>query len=336
MSQPRIFGSIFSAVVLAALTLAGPGRAAAEDCLAGPNGSAPQGRHWHYHLDRVSHRKCWHLSAEGAKAGQSAGKPAAESPSGATPTQVAEPQPWVAPPVQAMPGAVSAEEQPIWNAMSPPQTADASVSGSVAAALGAGVPAVAGVPVTRAAGPAQGDPGQASGPGPASSPIATGAPIAAATAEAAPSPDPSATATMSLPTVGSAASAPETMAGEPQPVGRHHSVATIGGALALATGMGLAISGWLVRRRNALQHRDAAEHERDGPRFRDDPPPFPAPGPDVFRPRRRAPAELPVMTDEEIAEMINQAPGEEPRRVRVEELEETLRDVMQALRRSAA
>ena len=42
------------------------------------------------------------------------------------------------------------------------------------------------------------------------------------------------------------------------------------------------------------------------------------------------------MTDEEIAEMANQTPREVLRRVRVEELEETLRDVMQALRRSAA
>jgi hypothetical protein len=350
MSQPRIFGPVFSAAVLAALTLAaGPGRAAAEDCLAGPNGSAPQGRHWHYHLDRATHRKCWHVSSDGAKAGQSAGRPAAQSVTRATPTQAPEPQPWVAPPVQAMPRSGSPEAQPIWSAMSSPQTVDAGASGmgSGAAALGAGVPVVAGVPVAPAIEPAPSDPGQTAGPGPAPSPIATGGPAATATAapiaEASPNPDPSATDTMSLPTVAPAGSAPEKTVGERQPVGPHHSVAMIGGALALATGVGLAISGWLVRRRDALQHRDAAEHDRDVAHFRDDTPPFIPPGPEAFRPRRRAPAVppvmtaiLPVITDEEIAEIPIQTPREERRRVRVEELEERLRDVMQQLRRSAA
>jgi hypothetical protein len=35
--------------------------ARAEDCLAGPNGASPPGRHWYYRIDRASHRKCWYL-----------------------------------------------------------------------------------------------------------------------------------------------------------------------------------------------------------------------------------------------------------------------------------
>jgi len=37
--------------------------ARANDCLAAPNASAPQGQHWYYRIDRSSHRKCWYLHA---------------------------------------------------------------------------------------------------------------------------------------------------------------------------------------------------------------------------------------------------------------------------------
>jgi hypothetical protein len=45
---------------------------AATDCLASPKGTAPQGQHWHYRLERTTKRQCWYLRAEGAKAPQSA------------------------------------------------------------------------------------------------------------------------------------------------------------------------------------------------------------------------------------------------------------------------
>jgi hypothetical protein len=108
----------------------------------------------------------------------------------------------------------------------------------------------------------------------------------------------------------------------------------IGGALALATGMGLAISGWLVRRREALHHREAPGHDLDAAHFVDEASTFVPAGPEVFRPREKAQAVRLPLTDEAAAEAAE--PGEQPQRVRVEELEETLRDVMEALRKSAA
>ena len=63
---PRPIGSI--ALVATLLVLGGgvgvPGHTArADDCLIAPNSSAPQGRHWYYHLDRTNQRKCWYLRA---------------------------------------------------------------------------------------------------------------------------------------------------------------------------------------------------------------------------------------------------------------------------------
>lgn len=46
-------------------------QAAADDCLAKPNGSAPQGKHWYYHVERSSGRHCWYLHAEIPKVHQS-------------------------------------------------------------------------------------------------------------------------------------------------------------------------------------------------------------------------------------------------------------------------
>ena len=37
--------------------------ALANDCLATPDTSAPQGQHWYYRIDRSNHRKCWYLHA---------------------------------------------------------------------------------------------------------------------------------------------------------------------------------------------------------------------------------------------------------------------------------
>jgi hypothetical protein len=35
-------------------------------CLSAPNGTAPQGQHWYYHLNRTSGQKCWYLRAAGS------------------------------------------------------------------------------------------------------------------------------------------------------------------------------------------------------------------------------------------------------------------------------
>jgi hypothetical protein len=65
----KIIGPTASVAVIAALLLLGIGAslpvdsARADNCVAAPNASPPQGQHWYYRSDRVSHRKCWYLHA---------------------------------------------------------------------------------------------------------------------------------------------------------------------------------------------------------------------------------------------------------------------------------
>ncbi|KRQ01208.1 hypothetical protein [Bradyrhizobium manausense] len=70
-----LIGSIIAGAPLAAVSQNAPSAAAAastaaaaSDCLASPKGTAPQGQHWHYRVERGTKRQCWYLRAEGAKA----------------------------------------------------------------------------------------------------------------------------------------------------------------------------------------------------------------------------------------------------------------------------
>jgi hypothetical protein len=62
-------GTIRAIALLAVLPLTGlgvgaPGTVAyADDCLAAPNSTAPQGSHWCYRIDRAKKLKCWYLRA---------------------------------------------------------------------------------------------------------------------------------------------------------------------------------------------------------------------------------------------------------------------------------
>ena len=77
-----LIGSIIAGAPLAAVSQNAPAASttgaasttanAASDCLASPKGTAPQGQHWFYRLDRATKRQCWYLRAEGAKTTQSA------------------------------------------------------------------------------------------------------------------------------------------------------------------------------------------------------------------------------------------------------------------------
>lgn len=40
---------------------------AADECGAGPVGTAPPGSHWYYRLDRVTHAHCWYLGPQGMR-----------------------------------------------------------------------------------------------------------------------------------------------------------------------------------------------------------------------------------------------------------------------------
>jgi len=71
-----LIGSIVAGAPLAAISQTAPSAPvtanAASDCLASPKGTAPQGQHWHYRLERSTKRQCWYLRAEGGKVTQAA------------------------------------------------------------------------------------------------------------------------------------------------------------------------------------------------------------------------------------------------------------------------
>lgn len=87
-----LVGSIIAGAPLAAVSQNAPSAAstastatastanAASDCLASPKGSAPQGQHWFYRVERATKRKCWYLRAEGAKEGAQATQNAQATP----------------------------------------------------------------------------------------------------------------------------------------------------------------------------------------------------------------------------------------------------------------
>jgi hypothetical protein len=45
---------------------------AADECLSGPKGQAPQGGHWYYRVDRATKRHCWYLADEHVSPSQTA------------------------------------------------------------------------------------------------------------------------------------------------------------------------------------------------------------------------------------------------------------------------
>jgi hypothetical protein len=58
-----VFANFLTCVALT--TVAGSSARAADDCITGPKGQAPRGSHWYYNVNRVTHRRCWYLGAEG-------------------------------------------------------------------------------------------------------------------------------------------------------------------------------------------------------------------------------------------------------------------------------
>ncbi|MEK9280068.1 MULTISPECIES: hypothetical protein [unclassified Bradyrhizobium] len=62
----------------------------ADDCLASPKATAPQGQHWFYRIDR-SKRKCWYLRAEGDKAARTSTTQNAQTATSTTSTEPAAP-----------------------------------------------------------------------------------------------------------------------------------------------------------------------------------------------------------------------------------------------------
>ncbi|WP_298240730.1 hypothetical protein [uncultured Bradyrhizobium sp.] len=90
-----LVGSLIAGVPLAAVSQNAPATSSAAgpaaDCLASPKGTAPQGQHWYYRLERTTKQKCWYLRAAGdkdsAKAAQTAQATTEPSSDSAAPPQ---------------------------------------------------------------------------------------------------------------------------------------------------------------------------------------------------------------------------------------------------------
>jgi hypothetical protein len=87
--MPRSSAPIILAMLVAATSAPASAAPAADTCLAGPNGTAPEGRHWFYRVDRAKHRNCWYLGAQGAKIRRTATRP--RTPAPAEPAEPAGP-----------------------------------------------------------------------------------------------------------------------------------------------------------------------------------------------------------------------------------------------------
>src|SRR5215467_765087 len=58
-----VFASFLACIALTAV--AGRPAYAGDDCITEPKDQPSQGSHWYYHVDPVTHRKCWHQGAGG-------------------------------------------------------------------------------------------------------------------------------------------------------------------------------------------------------------------------------------------------------------------------------
>ena len=60
--------AMMTLVLIAAIATPSSRDAYADDCLAQPNGPAPQGQHWYYRIDHANNkRQCWHLGPDGPR-----------------------------------------------------------------------------------------------------------------------------------------------------------------------------------------------------------------------------------------------------------------------------
>jgi hypothetical protein len=80
-------------VLATALAFGAIGSAHAADCLAAPDGAAPEGSHWYYRLDRATKRKCWYLREAGipTRPADSPKTPQVASPAAEKPVRQATP-----------------------------------------------------------------------------------------------------------------------------------------------------------------------------------------------------------------------------------------------------
>jgi hypothetical protein len=115
LARAILVGALASVTLLAATNGAA---LAADTCLSGPKGTAPNGSHWYYRIDHATKRNCWYVRAEGGKpaaaqnSSVSQASPQAETPlqpsvadarAEANPADIAQPNAGAAQPAPPVP-----------------------------------------------------------------------------------------------------------------------------------------------------------------------------------------------------------------------------------------
>ncbi len=337
ISGPKLFIAIFTA--LTSIAAASPAASAADDCLEAPGSTAPQGRHWRYHLDRQTQRKCWYLgvAAPAMPASHAAAAPAqprttanAARPSAPPPAPIRPPsseqpalnEPTVTgttagtPPVPGWPGQGVGTSPPAFTAIVP-NAAEPAVPAS-------GAPMSQPSPEGAAA-------AEVVPPPPSQQPDAASTGAVAAAGDG-PSPTSTTTALVAQTAQPSAPTEPAIEVTQPaKPTGNGaRPFVVLASVLALAVVTGFAISRWLARRRDILHRRDMASFAasaamRGGA------------GRDVLRGLTTIDEVAPGAAAMEVVpgyETVRGRRGETD--VEMDELEDSLRSLMHALRRPAA
>jgi hypothetical protein len=305
---PCLFIALLAAPILTIAT--GGTASAADECLAAPEGPAPKGLHWFYRLDQKTRQKCWYLRDPAAKP-DSAAK--VDPPANADPTPKVVTPVTPNPPPAAEPGALSFGAAPA----SPPRPATTEPATRGLAPAAAAQPGAAGSADSlppdslsqrwsdQTSGIARRD------PAPAAAPVAV-------------EPAPSDAETLSIPPP---AVAPAAAATARRDDTAGHALAIIGG-VALAALSALAAARLLIRQRDVLYRPGL--HLQSGPR------------PGAFRRAALAldqPEPLPREAQGEAAGKVVQARAPEgapaAESAVPEDLEESLRRVMRALKRAA-
>src|SRR5262245_38564892 len=89
MRLTLVVPAILTACVVAVSWSTKSGHAESQ-CLAAPNATAPEGRHWYYRLDRATGRRCWYLGAKGMTVRQAIPRRPLPSPRPAEPADAPE------------------------------------------------------------------------------------------------------------------------------------------------------------------------------------------------------------------------------------------------------
>jgi hypothetical protein len=131
--RSRQFAGLGSAIVLGTLVLAVESTPlyAAEECLSGPKGVAPNGSHWYYRIDRATKKNCWYVRAERKQKPVATSSEARALPQAETPLQpsVANARAEADPAVVARPNVAAPEPAPFAGAASVTEPASAAETG---------------------------------------------------------------------------------------------------------------------------------------------------------------------------------------------------------------